>query len=145
MNTRKRLRDHQLVPSVEHPGTLRNHIERDHFNAAVPREQDRSRFGNETWSTRTVDGEGNLVSRFQRTLHSAHCTESTPRAGATNGNESKVLDDPRNIFTVEAAAGHYGDVHVAEDVGCRKNAAVPETVDAGAGARFSFGSCFTGE
>ena len=53
-----------------------------------------------------------------------------------------MLDGARYILAIEAATCHYGDIQIAENVGCGNDAAVPKAIDARACARLAFRAGF---
>src|SRR3954464_7636440 len=129
MNTGKGLGEHERTQSLKNHPPLARYIEAEDWSAGVPRQVNRPRLCDISWSARPVDGKGHKFPAFQFALQLAEGLDGSSRAGSSNGAKTKSLDDACDVLSIVAAAGEYPDSMIPEHICSRKHTPVPEAVD----------------
>jgi len=130
---RKRFGNHERVPGVQDPGIFNRGVKRGQRHSGSAGQQHRAGLGDVAWPARSVDGKYGSPPLLDVPPHAQQCADGAAITGATHWHESKLPDDSRDVFAVEALAGHHADLAVAPHKRRCKNAPVPKRVDQGAG------------
>src|SRR5690348_9703565 len=126
MRPRERLRYHEPVPRVQHPGTAHRDVEATDRRTGVARQQHRTGLRDVARPPRAIDRKGRNPPFLDHGVHAEESPNSSPRTRSPDGAEPELLDDPRDVLAIEAATGHHRHIAITEVVRSRKHAPVPE-------------------
>src|SRR3954466_8871183 len=103
MRSRKWLRDNELVPGFEHPAVFYGDVEGHDRHLRVSCEQHRAWLRDIQRSLWSIYRERHRVTFFHFGVHAKQRANRAARTRTANRFVSKLLDDARNVFAVEAA------------------------------------------
>src|SRR5260370_19805512 len=122
---------HECVPCLQHPGALHRQIKSSQGQLRVTRQKSWTRFGDIARAAWAINRKSHAAPGLEFRVHGQQTGCASASAGAAHRVKAQLLDDARNVFAIEAAAGHHSDIAIAITVASGKNAAVPEDINPG--------------